>query len=256
VTSGIRTGGPYVVGDLWSDAGAGGHGVSDGRGSSNNTLSGQKSYGWVDGRPLEAIKTWLANKSGAEFIALRFGNGTRQDEVRGSDWDSLNYAGDLAKWVRGLPESTYPGATTLPFWNAEHYTNMNSDTTVDAKKGAFSAESYRIGVRNGYEAMLRWGATGLDGVNIWTTLPGNNGPELRAGTGLPGNGFEAERLFKQHFPSGTQLYPETISDPSKISALANSTHTLLINKTNTSITVAVNGTVSTVPAYGVVIVQK
>lgn len=247
VTSGIRTGGPYVVGDLWSISSAGGFPVNDGRGSSNNTLSGAKSYGYVDGRPLDAIKTWLQYKTGAEFISLRFSNGTKDKGVLGNDWDSLKYAGDLAQWVRGLPESTYPGASTLPFWDAEYYTGITSDSTVDAKYGAFSAEAYRIGVRNGYEAMLRWGPQGIDGVNLWS-YPS-------AGGGQPGNGSNTEKLFKQNFSAGTTLYPESVSDSSKVSALANSTHTLLINKTNSQLTVSVNGTAVTLPAYGVVLVQ-
>ena len=247
VTSGIRTGGPYVVGELWSTSDVGGYPVTDGRGSANNTLSGAKSYGYVDGRPLDAIKTWLQNKTGAEFLALRFSNETRSGSVMGSDWASLNYESDLAQWIRGLPESTYPGSTTLPLWNAEHYTYVSSDTTSDAKKAAFSAESYRIGVRNGYESMLRWGPQGLDGVNLWSA-PSSGG-------GQAGNAAEVEKLFKQNFASGTTLYPENISDQSKVSALANSTHTLLINKTNTAITVSVNGNAITLPAYGVVLVQ-
>jgi hypothetical protein len=247
VTSGIRTGGPYVVGDLWSVSSAGGYPVTDGRGSSNNTLSSAKSYGYVDGRPLDAIKTWLQNKSGAEFISLRFGNTTRDGLVLGNDWDSLKYAGDLAQWVRGLPESTYPGASTLPFWDAEYYTSTSSDTTNNAKYGAFSAEGYRIGVRNGYEAMLRWGPQGIDNVELWTSPV--------AGGGQAGNGFQTEKIFKQNFPAGTALYPETVSDGSKVSALANSTDTLLINKTTTQLSVSVNGTTVTLPAYGVILVS-
>lgn len=245
VSSGIRTGGPYVVGDLWSVSSAGGYPVTNGRGSANDTLSGAKSYGYVDGRPLDAIKTWLQYKTGAEFIALRFSNSTKDGGVKGSDWDSLKYAGDLAQWVRGLPESTYPGATTLPFWDAELYTSPTTDTAVSAKYAAFSAEEYRIGVRNGYEAMLRWGPQGIDNVGLWSSPV--------AGGGEAGNGFQAEKIFKQNFPAGTALYPETVSDSSKISALANYTETLLINKTNTQLSVSVNGTIITLPAYGVVL---
>jgi hypothetical protein len=255
VASGIRTGGPYVVNDLWDQSSAGGYPVTDGRGSSSDTLSGAKSYGWVDGRPLDAIKTWLANKTGAEFISLRYGNQTRANTILGSDWDSLLYGRDLANWVRGLPEDVYPGASTLPFWNAEHYTIVKTDTSSIAKKGAFSAESYRIGVRAGYESMLRWGAKGLDGVDLWSTTSIPDNQELRAGDGLAGNGLTAQRLFKQNFSIGTPLYPEIVSDSQKISALSNATHTLLINKTNTQLTVSVNGVSTTIPPYNIVLVQ-
>jgi hypothetical protein len=251
VTSGIRTGGPYVVGDLWDSSGAGGYPVTDGRGSANSTLAGANSYGWVDGRPLDAIKTWLAGKSGAEFISLRFGFATRQGTILGTDWDALRYAADLARWVRGLPEAQYPGASTLAFWNAEHYTPVKTDAAIEAKKAAFSAESYRIGIRSGFEAMLRWGSRGLDGLTLWTTTPVSNNQELRSGDGLAGNGQAVQRLFKQAFSSGTPLYRETISDPAKLSALANATHTLLINKTNANLGLTVNGAAVTLAPYEV-----
>ena len=56
---GVMVGGPYVVVDTWADPAAGGKPAA---------LTGE--CGTVDQRSLDVLEYWLANKHGADFVAL------------------------------------------------------------------------------------------------------------------------------------------------------------------------------------------
>ena len=75
-------------------------------------------YGSLDQRPLDAIMYWLAHKHGADFITLDAGTDNKDGGSTGAYTGAQKFA-DVARWLRSLPSSTYPGARTLPLWWAE-----------------------------------------------------------------------------------------------------------------------------------------
>ena len=66
----IQVGGPYVPMDSWSNA---------------NTMSDPSAmagpWGVVDQRALDAVTYWLANASGADFIAVDGSNSTKDADL-------------------------------------------------------------------------------------------------------------------------------------------------------------------------------
>jgi len=107
VDRGIAVGGPYVVVDVWSNRGAGGH---------PSGLTG--GCGTVDQRSLDVLDYWLQHKLGADFVAVDASLETRDAGAVTSASVSTGTFAAVTRWLRQR--------TSLPVWWSEFHVGRAS----------------------------------------------------------------------------------------------------------------------------------
>jgi hypothetical protein len=229
--SSIYVGGPYVVMDTWTSQSAGGWPCKE-------AFLQSKDYGTYDQRPLDVVKYWLQNKVGAGFITIDGSASNRDTNNNINLFTASEKFADVTKWIRSLDNNTYPGAQTLPIWWAEWYDapNSGSSSSYDSYNNALKSYAMAKMIQSGVTVPLEWGANIANNVNdagLWTPTNVSGG-----GQALPW--YNSYKILHDYFSKGTQLYITNVSDPSRVEAISSLTKTLLINKTNTTLTVMVN----------------
>ncbi|GIF25894.1 hypothetical protein BJ973_003166 [Actinoplanes tereljensis] len=96
-----RVGGPYVVFDIWPDV--------------DSPLTGR--WGTVDPRAVAAIDYWMANKAGADFVAVDASSRTKDGHFPAGDVAATEMFADATRWLRER--------TGLPVWWAEFYPDVD-----------------------------------------------------------------------------------------------------------------------------------
>jgi hypothetical protein len=235
--SSIKVGGPYVPVATWSST------------SQSNPSNITKAYGTYDQRPLDVITYWLQHKAGAGFITLDGAN-LNEDHIAVSDaFTAAEKFADMTRWIRSLNNQLYPGAATLPVWWAEWYATPYTKTPDNALNNAIKTYAMMKLLQAGGAVAFSWGGLG-DGMSdrgLWTsTTPGGGQP-------LPW--YYSYKAFTQYFPPGTPLYRVTLSLPGEVEALASATNIMLVNKTATTITLAVNGMSVSLDPYQVRVIS-
>ncbi|HEV8632796.1 MAG TPA: xylan 1,4-beta-xylosidase [Chloroflexota bacterium] len=238
VSPDLQVGGPYVVVDSWGD-----------RRSMSDPSDVTGPYGTLDQRPLDVISYWLANKHGADFVAVDAGC---------SNWDGVQLAdeftptrkfADLAAWIGQR--------TNLPLWWAEWYcTKWGSSQEWDHQhQNAVMTSALIAMARSGAGVALRWQPQGERGQpyegnteSIWSDT-------RQAGGGQPFPFYYSQRALKDHFPPGTPLYRATASS-SDVEVLASADRTLLVNKRSTAAAVLVDGVTITLAGYEVRLLES
>jgi hypothetical protein len=209
----------------------------------------KKAYGNYDQRCLDVVKYWLKNKVGAEFITIDAWNvADQQTQSPKGPFVASEIFGDSATWIRSLDETEYPGSKTLPIWFAEWYAFPFANITNNYNN---AVKSYAITkfIKAGGAVTLEWSGTGEgDAGGLWT-------PTTESGGGKSLPWYNSCKAFKQYFGPGTQLYTTT-SSSSSIEVLASAARAMLINKTNTTLSVAVNGTTVTLTSYQVKVIAR
>jgi hypothetical protein len=234
----IKVGGPYVPLSIYG---------SKMHGSLSNF---SQSYGTFDQRPLDVIQYWLQHKTGAGFITLDAGN-NNDDKVNLRDpLVAAQVFADVTQWIRHLDNNLYPGVTTLPIWWAEWYAFPYGNTQDVHYDDAIKSYAMSRFIKAGGAVALEWG--GLSNANsdtgLWT-------PTNVQGGGQPRPWYNSYKAFKDDFSPGTRILKTTVSGPGNIEVLASSTHAMLINMTDKSLTVGINGSGVPLTSYQVRIIN-
>ena len=221
--------------------------------SQYNPSSVKGSYGTIDQRTLDVMTYWFKNKKGADFISLDGGPQTdfEKGTVATDGFTSGAMFADLAKWIRSLNNSTYPGAQTLPIRWVEFYPGIG---------GATGQKAVAISVDNAISA----GLAGVSSVYLWEPegdASGNSqytGKAVWTDTSKSGGGqstslYSALKVMHDTLPVGTQLYSATVSGP--VTALATKDKVLLVSKSSVTLNVDVNGVTVSLSPYAVAAVS-
>jgi hypothetical protein len=234
VNPAIQVGGPYLVVE--------GDGAAQDLGVPLN---------WTTVNPISDrnkvfLEYWLANKHGADFICIDRGNQDSHDlttYTNDQKFKMVHWYGDVVRQIRGL--NGYAGQ---PIWYSEGF--AFADNSIPGVQRAAEAAAIRSDMLAGTDVLLKWQDDGTYTIFGPTTVTGLYTNTLYAGGGQPYPAYTAYKLFHDDFPPGTTLYQATSSSPG-VEAVASATRTLLINETNSTLTVSVNGTVVTLAPFDV-----
>lgn len=207
-------------------------------------------YGVVDPRALDVITYWLQHKVGSQFVSLEGGPAVTDAD----GFSSGQYFVDVANWLRGLNNTTYPGATTLPLMWTEFYPGLES-VTGKAK----GQEAVAIDMSN----VIQAGLAGVNGMFIWE-MEGNasgrspfTGESVWTDTATAGGGKPTTLytdLSELHhlFPPGATVYRTATSGP--ITTLAAAHSVLVVSHSASPLTVDVNQLRLQMKPYAVMVV--
>jgi hypothetical protein len=209
-------------------------------------------FGVVDQRALNVLAYWLQHKVGGQFVSMDGGPAVTDE----NGFASGGYFSAVVKWLRGLSNTTYPGAKTLPLMWAEFYPGLDSTTGLALGQHAVAIDMSNImqAGNAGVSHMLLWemeggpSSTGLfAGESVWTDT-------ADAGGGRPTSLYVALHDLHSAFPPGTAVYATAAAGP--VSALANKSGVLLVSHSPGAMTVAVNQTRVRMAPYGVTVVRS
>lgn len=232
----IKVGGPYVVMDTWASP------------NQSHLSNISKAYGIYDERSIDVVLYWLQHKVGAGFITLDSGDGNRDNVNHADPFIASERFADITQWLRSLDPTRYPGATTLPVWFAEWYATPYGNTPNNDYNNAIKTYAMIRFLQSGGSVALSWGwaKNSSSDTNIWTATTQANG-------GRPLPVYYSYKAFKDYFGPGTRIYQTTVSDPESITALASSSHIMLINKTSSNHYVGINNKVVQLKSYQVAV---
>lgn len=224
----FQIGGPYPVVESWSDRRTMSH---------PSQVSGP--YGTLDQRSLDSIRDWLQHMRGADFITVA-GTTTNADGKQSADlFGATQKFADAAAWIRQQ--------TALPLWWAEWRATDEQIADLALLNALMAAALVQM-TRSGVAVALLWQPEGdAKGLSfpegLWTDTRASGG-------GQPTPYAATQTIFKEHFSVGTPLYQATSSSPA-VRVLASATSLLLINTTNTTLSVDADGTSVTLERYEV-----
>ena len=135
-----KIGGPYVVVDTWS---------SPTRTQTPSTLTG--AFGVIDQRSLDVLEYWLANKVGADFVAVDASTTTKDGESPSDPRAALAKFAVIDTWIRAR--------TALPIWWSEFYADPGPAGTETSRAELVIAalDTMRS---SGAAVALLWGPNG------------------------------------------------------------------------------------------------
>ena len=174
----------------------------------------------------KVIDYWLKHKHGADFVCFdgwvagyppTSASGEEAQKMRSTD-----YFGRIADEFRAR--------TNLPIWISEFYGGWSGNPQFTA---ANHASCYLHALRRGVSVVLLWDAELQKWNYLFTSTKTADG-------GKPSPHYEVVKTFNDNFGPGVQLYKATSSSPD-VEVLASATKMLLINKRNTTVTLAVDG---------------
>ena len=225
----IKVGGPYATMDTLSSV------------SQSHPSSLSRPYGVFDQRSLNEVTYWLKNKVGADFITVD-GSDKNDDGIAKTDaFTATEKFADVVTWIRSLDERIYPGAKTLPIWWAEWYADPAS---LAARASDNAVKSYAMIqlIKAGGSVALAW-----DSAALWT-------PTARSGGGQPLAWYYSYKAFKDDFGPGTIIYRTSVSS-SQVEVLASPRKTMLVNKTDQTLSVAFDTVIVTLTPYQVSVID-
>jgi hypothetical protein len=218
-----QVGGPYLV--------------IQGDGGQALGKNGQDTFAPIGSRDWAVINYWLKNKVGADFMCFDYGLIDYHDTSVYTKSDKMKLTFQFGQIVHQLRVKT-----DLPIVISEFY--GGSDAQDLGFTAANHASCFYHAVLNGATLGLLWNPQQGEIDNYLFTKTDNS-----AG-GQPTPLYSVVELFNNHFSEGTQLY-NTASSSDDIEALASAEKTLLINKTEKNLTVAVNGKTVQLSSYQV-----
>lgn len=217
------------------DAKIGGPYTNIGSGIGNGSPVQSPLWGsWVDGRLLDVMTYWLANKTGADFAVIDGGNYT----AGGATASEFGKFKSYMAWFRGLNNTTYPGAATLPLWIAEHYCYPPGASTTENNTDVprYPAE-WAVGtieaIRAGYATTMLWGPQGVDNTNGLSYPLGLSKDTRVSGGGGATVLHPVVKDFHDNYQAGTPIYIPATGN-SNIVSIGNTTKCTLINRAGTS----------------------
>ena len=210
-------------------------------------------YGVVNQGELNVILYWLQHKKGGDFITMDGGVGSdEKGTLRTNGFAAGQEFADVAKYIRNLDASKYPGAKTLPLYWKEFY---------PATKGSSGQQAVAIATSNviaaglgGINKMFFWEPEGLSNgthpdnvVSVWTE-------SSKSGGGKATSFYNALKLLHTEFPVGTQLYKVTTKG--NLTVLASKTKLFLLSKTKNNLTVTIGAKKVSLKPYEVKVVVR
>ncbi|GCE11742.1 hypothetical protein KTT_16010 [Tengunoibacter tsumagoiensis] len=236
----IKVGGPYVFMDTWS---------STQQSDPSNVI---KKFGVFDQRPFDVIQYWLQHKTGAGFITIDGSIENRDTHKLLADpFTGSEIYGEIVKWIRGLNPTFYPGSTTLPIWLAEWFTSPYIDNFNDVYDNAVKSYAMVKFIAAGGSVALSWGGSG-DG----SSDQGYWSPTNYAGGGVAHPWYDTVKALSTDFGVGKVLYAVSVSDAHQVAALATDQKIIIINKTDKTLALTVNGTATTLTPYQVLVMDS
>lgn len=215
--SSIQIGGPYVVMDSE---------VNKATMSNPSSITGP--WGTLDQRPLDAISYWLKNKIGAEFIAVDGGNNNKNGSTLVDAFGMCEKFAAVDNWIRQQSN----GGATLPIFWSEWYAGYVSLPNTDSVNNAVGAYAVSKLILSDAAISFIWGGTQshMAAPPLWES----SNKELLW--------YYTYKTLGQNFGTGQTIYKST-SNTTNIAVLATKKQAMLINKTNTSQSFTVNGTI-------------
>ena len=210
----VKIGGPYVAMDTWPSN------------NQSNPSDFVKPYGAYDQRSLDALQYWLRHKAGADFLTLSGHNRNRDGPKPDDPFLTSEKFGDVVKWIRGLDEKTYPGASWLPIWWSEWYADPFNHFTRQYDDAVKAFAMIKL-LKAGGAIALMWGSE-----DAWASDDHNRGGPLPW--------YYSVRAFNKNFGVGTRIY-NAKSSSREVEVLASYCHAMLVNKTWYGLPVSVNG---------------
>lgn len=136
-------------------------------GAANASTEVSGAWGAADQRALDIVGYWLANKVGADFIAVDGPTQSRDGErPTGVETGASKFA-DLTTWIRRQ--------TSLPVWWAEFYADVPGGVRVGPAAPASTVATLAVlsaFARSGVSVAMLWGpqgSSGLDYSSLWTS---------------------------------------------------------------------------------------
>ncbi len=228
-------------------------------------------WGWIDQRDLDVIKYWLPNKHGADFLIYDIRNHHDYDDrAQGvpelvDRFHQNDKFIDMFNWVRGLNNTTYPGATTLPIWANEWYSRWNTpdptlaiadqtDQGTLEQRSAVMADGLMKMVKSGIQRAFLWGPQGEANTPGWMHPLGLFTDTRVSGGGQATLFYPVQKMINDNFSEGTQLY--SVSNTNNlVSTLASATKIMLVNTSDTAQTTTVQGMNVSLAAYEVKLID-
>lgn len=174
----LKIGGPYVVADSWSATSV----MSNPSSKAGQRVQGN--WGVLDGRVIDVIDYWLANKAGADFISLDGGIHTRD---KGLITDAVSATAKFA-----AIDNMIRAKTSLPIWWMETYARA-SNTGWNTNASDWSSTPTVLNAaltqlkNSGAAVALLWDPQGNDSVSIdqcdnclWTDTRNTGGGQRTA----------------------------------------------------------------------------
>lgn len=232
-----RLGGPYLIIEA----------------SGSRQFSGVSQTAYYTANPITprnwaVIDYWLANRRYADgdFICIDRAAFTQDPTVYTPEQIiALSYwPGDIVKQIKA--RNGYRGEQ---IWFAELYAKHDPNLHIAAAR---FASFYYHALKAGTDVILTWSPEAQPG---WTdTKYSLFTSTLVAGGGQPTPHYEVVKVYHDHFPPGTPLYPVMVSptDPTVL-ALASDAVTLIINTKATPIEVKLDEWMMTLGAYDVTV---
>jgi hypothetical protein len=242
----VKVGGPYAVMTTYSSSSA-----------TNLPTTYAQPYGVYDKHEMDAVQYWLQHKDGAGFITIDGANSNNDKDIVDPYTSSDKFA-DIVHWIRGLDNTQYPGAATLPIWLAEWYALPSSANASAAQANSVQADAIIKFLNAGGSVALLWGGAsqGNDALGetntswgLWTQTNDASG-----GKSLPW--YDSYKAFRDDFGAGTPIYQTTTSSDA-IDALVSAKGIMLVNKTDQPQTVSIKSknVKLTLSAYDVAVID-
>jgi hypothetical protein len=156
----------------------------------------------VDQRSLDAVRYWLKNKKGADFLVV---DGAAMPDQRApalGEFAELAKFSAVTRWLRGQ------SGGTLPVWWAEWYVEPSGSGWTDEHRGAVQAAAMMEFIKGGAATALYWSPQ--------TATTGDCPGCLWSGTANAGRATPTLTMFQNFarwFPPGTRLVDVTSSNP-------------------------------------------
>jgi hypothetical protein len=211
----IKVGGPYMV-------------MNSNVPNQSDQSAVRGSWGSLDPRVIDAVRYWMKNKKGADFLAVDGWSLPEQRQIPVNEFSVLSKFSDVTKWLRGL-------GGDLPIWWAEWYVEPAGAGWTDEHLGAVQAAAMMEFVRGGAATALYWSpqtATSTDCTGcLWSGAQAG-------GRGTPT--LTMLQNFAKWFPPGTTLMGVKSSNPT-VRTLASTEELLVVNAGDRPATSVVDG---------------
>ncbi|MCG5212698.1 GH39 family glycosyl hydrolase [Streptosporangium soli] len=220
----IKIGGPYLPIDSHAEG-------------ERTELSGP--WGKVDQRALDAIRYWIANKKGADYIVVDGSAATKDRGLIPDEFGALGKFSAITTWLRRE-------SGNMPVWWAEWYVEPEGLDWTEARRTAVQTA-----------ALIEFAVSGVTTALYWN-------PQREAGRGdipcpgclwRPGKGSEMPMAgvlkgFTKWFPAHAELTTVTPSDK-RVRVLAQARQMVLVNTADAEVTVTVDEQEFTLKPYEV-----
>ncbi|WP_245642395.1 GH39 family glycosyl hydrolase [Nonomuraea candida] len=219
VNKDIQVGGPYVPIDSYE------------RGP-RSELSGP--WGTVDQRALDAVKHWIANKEGADFIVVDGASMPKGQENLPDDFGAQAKFSAITEWLRKQ-------SGDLPIWWAEWYVEPDNSQWSEEKRTAVQATALMEFAKSGVTTALYWNPQSKDRGDcpgcLWQPKVGDEMPMAGLLSG-----------FTKWFPTGVEVQEVRTSDP-KVRVLGQPRQLVMVNTSDREVTATVDGRQVTLRPY-------